>query len=169
MTEKLSNPVDELIPEIASIIAKWQKNQDSAKLEKEVVGLLEKSKKEIYLKLLGFDSRYGSGYQLDHCNGRAGNSPIGQYLYDVQAKAIDEWIQNSAFPVLTKTEEESIRKSMKEEYITRLKRNLIEHIRDKADDDLKTMLSEITRSLNIDDFIKMRDLINQDINNDSLK
>lgn len=164
MTEKLSNPVDALIPAIASIIAKWQESQNESKLEKEVVSLLEKSKKEIYLKLLGFDSRYGSGYQLDHCNGRAGNSPIGEYLSRVQAKAIDEWIQNSVFPVLTKTEEESIRESMKVEYIARLKRNLIEHIRDKADDDLKTMLSKITCSLNIDDFIKMRDLINQDTN-----
>lgn len=164
MTEKLSNPVDALIPAIASIIAKWRESQNESKLEKEVVSLLEKSKKEIYLKLLGFDSRYGSGYQLDHCNGRAGNSPIGEYLKNVQAKAIDDWIKNSGFPELTKAEEDSIRRSLKEEYFTRLKRNLTDHIRDKADEDLKVMLNEVTRSLNIDDFIKMRSLIDQDNN-----
>lgn len=36
----------------------------------------------VIYKLMGFERTYGKEWSVDHCNGRAGNSPIGDWIKD---------------------------------------------------------------------------------------
>ena len=78
---------------IDTTIQEWEK-KTLATLKKETITKLEKHKDEILLKLLGFDTEYGTrGFKLDHCNGRAGNSPIGIEIKHLHQEAIDTWLK----------------------------------------------------------------------------
>lgn len=78
---------------IDTTIQEWEK-KTLATLKKETITKLEKHKDEILLKLLGFDTEYGTrGFKLDHCNGRAGNSPIGIEIKQMHQEAIDTWLK----------------------------------------------------------------------------
>ena len=78
---------------IDTTIQEWEK-KTLATLKKETITKLEKHKDEILLKLLGFDTEYGTrGFKLDHCNGRAGNSPLGFEIKQMHQEAIDTWLK----------------------------------------------------------------------------
>ena len=64
-----------------------------------VIKDLNAAKREVTLKMLGLENRWGK-WEVDHCNGR--NSPISAYL-DEECKAlVKEWVQSAVKEVLTK-------------------------------------------------------------------
>lgn len=64
----------------------------------EVVRDLNASKREVTLKLLGLDNRWGK-WEVDHCNGR--KSPVGE-LIDAECTAmIQQWTNEVIKEVLT--------------------------------------------------------------------
>jgi hypothetical protein len=47
---------------------------------------------DVLMKLLGFEKGYNdSNYRLDHCNGRSGNSVVGEYLQSSCRMAVEKW------------------------------------------------------------------------------
>jgi hypothetical protein len=86
--------MEKLIEEIATKAREaWvAENVTNNKITRLVTSKLESASNKILMKLLGFDSRYGNEWDLDHCNGRSGNSPIGQEVKKLVQGSIDEWM-----------------------------------------------------------------------------
>lgn len=59
---------------------------------------LNKQKREVTLRLLGLDNRWGK-WEVDHCNGR--ESPITKYLTAQAANVIAAWVNDAVKEVLT--------------------------------------------------------------------
>ena len=95
--ETTTNSVFEYIQTIEQSIDEWVQDNSPAKIKKNVHEQLAKKQKEIMLKLLGFESYYGDAYKIDYCNGRAGQSAIGDYIKDNLQPALEEFVSN--FPL----------------------------------------------------------------------
>ncbi len=95
------NPLDELLPVIAQAVADWQAIHTPDAIKKRVTKLLDESREEIVFKLLGFDKSWEGKWKLDHCNARSGESAAGDYLRNVQADAIKEWLSTIPLPTIS--------------------------------------------------------------------
>lgn len=65
----------------------------------EIVKDLNAQKREVTLRLLGLDNRYGREWEVDHCNGR--ESPITKYLAEESQETIRAWVNEAVQEVLT--------------------------------------------------------------------
>lgn len=67
------------------------------KVAKDTLKFLKKSAKDIQHTLLGFEvDRWGKGhFEVDHCNGRSGESAVGDYLREHKREAIKEWLDTA--------------------------------------------------------------------------
>jgi len=75
-----------------------------------IIADLNVQKREVTLKLLGLDDRWGK-WDVDHCNGRS--SPITQYLAAGAEKAIKEWVNEAVAEVLTEERRLKIKNTAK--------------------------------------------------------
>ena len=80
---------------MTEVAQKWLDDQKT-KLESEVVQILNSRREEIVCKLLGFNKRYGNEWELDHCNGRAGQSEAGQLLASKIQPTVRAWLEQQA-------------------------------------------------------------------------
>ena len=71
---------------------------DMSAVTMEVVRDLNASKREVTLKLLGLDNRWGT-WEVDHCNGR--KSPVGELIDDACAELVTQWVNETIKEVLT--------------------------------------------------------------------
>lgn len=91
----------------------WIKSNEPD-IERRVRALLNHHVQEIVVKLLGFDHHWGEDWELDHCNGRSGESAAGDWLRKRAGEAVDAWLdqQAQALPNLPT----SAVKSLRDEY-----------------------------------------------------
>jgi hypothetical protein len=154
----LDHPIDTLLPEIATAMEQWKAQNTPIKLRADIFRRLDKERDVILLKLLGFDASYG-GFNLDHCNGRAGNSAAGDFLIKAQGEAIKEWLTRTALPTLTDERRESILKGMAQQYESLFREGLKKAIQAKATEDIKAVMDELSKSNNIDKYLRVLGLI----------
>lgn len=156
------NPVDEILPIIATAVAEWKADVSEQKIKEQVKYALDKQAKNVTLKLLGFeaDNWKADTWSVDHCNGRAGNSAIGDYLRQTSAQAIKEWFDEIAKPSLTAAEKASLMRSCKQEYKDHLKDALRRKAKHMADEDTNALITEISKSNQIANHLKVMQLIN---------
>ena len=155
------NPLDELLPVIAQAVASWQAIHTPATIKERVTELLDKSREEIILKLLGFDKCGWEGkWVLDHCNGRSGESAAGDYLRSVQADAIKEWLANIPMPVMSPKMLSNFKKQYQQEFDQRVQYQLQKLITQEADKRAAELFKNITSSNQLDDYMKTMKLIN---------
>ena len=155
------NPLDELLPVIAQAVASWQAIHTPATIKKRVTELLDKSREEIILKLLGFDKCGWEGkWVLDHCNGRSGESAAGDYLRSVQADAIKEWLANIPMPVISPKMLSNFKKQYQQDFDQRVEYQLQKLITVEADKRAAELFKNISSSTQLDDYIKTMKLIN---------
>ncbi len=153
------NPIDELLPVIAQAVAAWKLNNTATVVKDKITHLLDANSKEITMKLLGFDNRWNA-WELDHCNGRSGNSAAGDFLRSTQAEAIKEWLAQVSMPTLdTKTKNKLIKQAQAtyEDYLGRAVRAAIER---KATADADLVIAQLTQSQQIDKHLQVLKLIN---------
>lgn len=67
-------------------------------LAPEITAMLTKERREIVLKLLGFDNRWGE-LEVDHCSAHNKDSIVGQYLRTTIAPIVQEWLENDIRPM----------------------------------------------------------------------
>lgn len=84
----------EIAATMLASLDKYKEENPPEKIEADTIAKLEESRDEIIAKLLGFDNRWQRGYELDHCNGRSGNSAAGDYLIQHQREAVKDWLAN---------------------------------------------------------------------------
>ena len=72
---------------IKSIRADWTQEKIQARINV----ILNKHLQDLVSKSLGFDSRWG-GWEVDHCNGRGGESTVGKIISDLAIKAVTDGV-----------------------------------------------------------------------------
>jgi len=158
-SKEIENPLDSVLPIINDAIREWHRNNPPKTIKAQVTKELDKNQKEILLKLLGFNNRWNSSYEVDHCNGRSGNSAAGDAIKNVLAIEIDKWLKQAEFPKLTKKEESDILISMRKTYVDRFKQKTRQYIEIKAENDAIDIISKVTQSFNVDKYGELMQLI----------
>jgi hypothetical protein len=157
MTEFV-NPVDQLFPVIAEAVQEWKKVNTPAVITEKVKRALDRSNHEVTLKLLGFKNNYGD-WELDHCNGRSGNSAAGDYLRSTQQAAIQDWFATNLMPVLSPTALKRLQKQMNDEYLNTLHNALRKVVIEKATKDANLLIADLSKDTNSDKFFKLMNLV----------
>lgn len=73
---------------------KFLERNDEKSVRKFVREKLESQKEDLLKTYLGFkkDSWHGSKWEIDHCNGRADNSPVGKTIKDIIEEELQNWM-----------------------------------------------------------------------------
>jgi len=139
----MQKALESLVPIINESVNEWLQNQKPEQIRKEIFDTLDQAKNTIAPKLLGFSKgSWNNRWEIDHCNGRAGESVLGDYLKKHQAEGIKAFLDQLNFAEvkpLTKTEIEGIRK----EYRSHLLSYVSESIREKARADADRLASQV--------------------------
>lgn len=76
----------------------------------EVIRDLEAQKRDVTMKLLGLDNRWGK-WEVDHCNGRT--SPITEYLASEGRDLVKAWVNEAVKEVFTANAKDTFMKNCK--------------------------------------------------------
>jgi hypothetical protein len=151
----IENPLDELLGHIAVAIEKWKAENTPEKIEAVINRKLDGHADTIILKLLGFDNKWASGtWELDHCNGRAGNSSAGDFIKEHSGEAIKRWLETVAMPSPSPKVTEQLKKSCRDAYQRAFEQRLGESIRMKAQRDADALLAKVTDPTQFDNYLK---------------
>ena len=152
------NPINDLLATVLKSIDQWKEKNSEEVLNQRVHKLLDANAETIVLKLLGFDNRWNK-WELDHCNGRKGESAAGDYLRQVQQDAIQDWLKNVKLPELNKTLSAAMQKSLKQDYENFLRNRLYDYAREEADKTAKEIIESLFSQSKVDGMFKLQQLI----------
>lgn len=95
---------------------------------------MEVNSRKILLKLIGFNNHWGNDWEVDHCNGRAGQTAVGDAMKQVFIQKTKDFIDEHADKIfsLEKKELDQIIKTLKSEFIANVKRYSQDEIKDAA-------------------------------------
>lgn len=143
MTDTVS-PVDMMLNDIAKSMEEWAVDQ-RASIGTKVTQRLDKHRDDILMKLLGFDkdSFAGDVWKIDHCNGRNGNSPIGDFLKTSQEVTVKEWVAQIPLPKMTPAFKARITKQLQSTYESEISARVRGMAWNKADTDLQELLDTV--------------------------
>ena len=119
MTEKKPQPTmqdiaAQLRDKFIEAAGKTANDVDMSAVTMEVVRDLNASKREVTLKLLGLDNRWGK-WEVDHCNGR--KSPVGELIDDACTELITQWVNDTIEEVLTTEMRLKTKKHIKDAFL----------------------------------------------------
>ena len=147
----MQEALQSLVPIINEAIHEWLEKQNPQAIRKKVFDTLEAAKDEVAPKLMGFNKgSFGRGWEIDHCNGRAGESTIGDYMRKHQQEGIQQFIDQLNLVSLrpfTKVEIEEMRKEYRQRVINKTR----EAVREKAESDAIRLVN----SLSVDDLVSV--------------
>ena len=107
-------------------------------IKKKLKTEIDRERVFILRKLLGMSERYlNATWEIDHCNGRKGESTIGDYLKQTQKKSIHEIFDNID---LTGAITEQIEEEIKKEYGLTMRKELIILAKEAAEHDAATIM-----------------------------
>ncbi len=158
MTETKS-PVDQLLPVIHEAMDSWHKKNTPSEITRRIHTRLDKASDQVVFKLLGFDRSYSNSWQLDHCNGRSGNSIAGTYLADAQEQAVHQWLEEVSLPELSPEEKTKLQEELHREYVKGVRANLMKMVRTRVTEDINKLLDEVSQSFEVDNYGKLLELI----------
>ena len=155
------NIVDQMLPLIAEAVDTWRQENSAAKLKARVKTLLDKNSREIVLKLLGFIDHWDR-WEIDHCNGRSGESAAGDFIRKTQSEAINEWLTTVCLPELDEKTKAKFKKAANQMYQEHILRGLRKTVEQRAQANLDKLIASLTTSEQIDNYIKTMELISQE-------
>ena len=130
-----------LVPIINEAVHEWMQEQNPEAIRKQVFDTLNAAKNTVAPKLLGFNANSWNGkWEIDYCNGRSGNSALGEYFKSIQAEGIKKFFDEldlSTVKPLSQREIEGIRREYRHALIDKLQRE----VRYKAEEEAMRMLS----------------------------
>lgn len=145
-TKTAKDPVSitELYAEAEKAALKWAAEKRSS-IERDVTSILDKRAEEVVFKLLGFDNRWGR-MEVDHCNGRAGESAAGDFIRAKAGAAVHAWLeaQVGKLPKLPKSAVKSLRDFYLEVYRNTLNDELYRAAQHKAQADAAAYVQSLT-------------------------
>lgn len=152
------NPINDLLDTVLKAINEWKSKNTEEVLTQRVHDLLDKNAREVVLKLLGFNESRGK-WEVDHCNGRAGESAVGDYLKRVKQAAIDSWLAEAELPKMDKTISTVMRKDLKHDYDRYLEQYLYEYAQDQASETAKEIIKSVFSTTKADAVLKVAELL----------
>lgn len=157
----MENPLDSRIPVIAQAVEEWKQQNTEKALADKTKRLLDTHSEQVVLKLLGFnkDRWHDSTWDLDHCNGRAGNSPAGDYLKQAQAETIKEWLSTTALPKLSKPVLAKLHKNLLSEFEDCYARSLRGLVHSEANKAAKAFFDKLVSESAINKHMQAMELI----------
>lgn len=156
--QNIASPIDALIADISIAMNQWTDEQAKS-IKQKVHARLDRHRDEVLLKLMGFDEEYSGKWKIDHCNGRNGGSPIGDFLKESQDAAIREWLAQIELPTMSDAFRKKIEKDLLQTYQNQISQLVFSMAHAKAEKDLKHLLDTITEPRQLDAFLKMQALI----------
>ena len=157
--KKVKNPFEMAVSAMNAAVAKWEAENTPASLASQVSTKLDAHKHEIILKLLGFKTNYSNTWELDHCNGRSGNSAAGDYIASVQKEAVKTWLETTCMPVLSPNIKKKLAASMQAEFDSRVEYHMWSLIEAKAKEFATQYMQSLEASEFIDNFVKTNALL----------
>ena len=140
----MQEALQSLVPIINGAIHEWLEKQNPRDIRKKVFDTLEAAKDEVAPKLMGFNrGSFGRGWEIDHCNGRAGESIIGDYMRKHQQEGIQQFIDQLNLASLRPFSKKEI-EDMRKEYRQRVINKTREAIRARAEIDADRMVNQIS-------------------------
>lgn len=152
--------LDSVLPSINAAVANWKAANTPEKIAQTTTMLLDKNSKEIVMKLLGFNITYGNKWELDHCNGRSGNSPAGDYIKEKQSGIIKGWLEKVSMPTLTPAELKKIAVDFKDEYAYAFKKEIQALATEAARKDASEVMRSLTECKDVAAYLQAIRLIN---------
>jgi len=106
-------------------------------LATEISTMLTRECREIVLKLLGFDDRWGK-LEVDHCNGRDKDSIVGRYLRGQAEPIVTAWMEKEIRPIFEakareRLADDKVRKAIEKDFVDRFAYCLRENISKEAE------------------------------------
>ena len=123
-------------------VERWvNENATPEKMERAVRVYLDNQQREIIAQLLGFSLSWGK-LEVDNCNGRAGESAVGDWFRRRAGETVNKWLDEQAgkLPTLTKDATASLRK----DYLNVFIETLAERLAEKAREDASKKFCEMT-------------------------
>ena len=128
---------------------------DMEAVTKEVIQDLNASKREVTLKLLGMDNRWGK-WEVDHCNGR--KSPIGDIVNAECSAMVTQWVNDTIKEVLTDEMRLKTKVAIKKAFIAEITDRQSYHSRkmvsDRVEDIVTRMVDAIKYEIEVELGIK---------------
>lgn len=153
------HPLDALLPLVYQYMNEWHQQKSPDVLRRNIHAALDKSSREVLLKLMGFNNGWGGAWEIDHCNGRSGNSIAGEFLKKTQKEALEAWLKAVTLPTLTPKQEADILESMTKEYLSNFRSQIRKVAREKAQQDVQALVERITPAQTIDSFGQLLELL----------
>ncbi len=155
-----TKPLDELLPVISQAVEEWKAVNTPEKVTDAVKQKLDKNSDSIVMSLLGFkEDTWNKKWELDHCNGRSGESAAGDYIRRVQQDAIMIWLSQVSMPELPATVHKQMQAEMKGSFIKQVNKRVDDLVKDKANQIAAALVADITKSDNLPAFMKAIQLI----------
>ena len=148
-----------LLPFIAAAVDEWQEKNPPDVVKQKVFDRLDAMQDEIAMKLLGFKQSWGN-WEVDHGNGRSGNSAAGDYLRNAQQEAVQEWLKQLKFPTMSATHKKQIESSISAEYKNRMSSAMRRKAEEKANEDLNKVFAELSETSLIRQYLSTVELLN---------
>lgn len=148
----------QIISIVQSAIEEWNEANDPENIRDMVFSKLNQSRNEILLKLMGFDHRFGR-WEIDHCNGRSGNSVIGDILKNLYKEAITDWVKENYSPSLTATQKQQIQSTYRAHYFDHLKRAARDLAEQKAQQNAQKIVDQLAKVEDVDAYIQTMTLL----------
>lgn len=151
-------PLDEVLPFITQAVANWKTKNTEEVIEERVTKQLDESCTEITMKLLGFNESWGK-WDLDHCNGRGGESAAGDYLRKVQQAAIQKWLETVQLPEIPPKLKAATVAEYTSEYQNALRQALYRLAMKQAEEDAQFLIGKLVTSDRLEDYLKTMKLL----------
>ncbi len=164
---ELNNNEQKLITFISTLHTIYDKalsTTNVGSIQQEFESKLKQMKNTILLKLMGFDDRYGNNsWEVDHCNGRAGQSVLGDRIRNAAQLALDSFLldNNNGISILNILNEnkDRLEQTITKEFNTQLQYKVKTYIEAEVNSLAKKKVEQLVaeaeaNSLNVLDFMK---------------
>lgn len=119
-----------------------------------VFQMLDETRDEIIVKLMGFDNKWFGRWELDHCNGRSGNSAAGDFLREVAGDATKEWLANNGADLTNIPIPKNAINELKREYKRAIIAGIERTLETEARDRVANIAASIVDSISEDEIVK---------------
>lgn len=158
----MENPLDEMLAVINTTIEEWKAKNTAAVIKNRVKDMLDNQADLITLQLLGFKADYYGKWELDHCNGRSGESAAGDFIRKAQSEAVKEWLSNIQLPKLSPSVKAKLAKDMDYEYSTTLRTRVQQMAQQKVEQDAQKLFQILQSSEKVEQYQRVIRLIDSD-------
>lgn len=126
----------------------WLRRTTAESLRARVIGRLEEQVENLICKALGFrnDSWKGRDWMVDNCNGRRGESELGDFLRSNVRQGVDEWLsklQDGKLPPPPAGAKKAYKEAYNEIFLDKVRALAYKH----AEEHAKVMFEEVAKEL----------------------